>query len=158
MGDDDQLWTPDDLRAFLRIEAKGTFYKVKRCFPRVPGIEIERYNPAVVRAIVMNRDAPAHKHHSVKAARRRLATSELAPPEADDARAVDHLWTPKDLKAYLNIGADRTFSRVKKCFPRVQGIPIERYDPQVVKAIIAGKQAPAHQHRAVKAAAKRGRE
>ncbi len=67
------------------------------------------------------------------------------------------LWTASDMRSYLRVSV-RTWYRIKRLFPRVPGLPLTRYDPQVVKAIVAGKQAPAHQHRDVRAAAKRNRE
>lgn len=64
----DTLWTAQDLRAFLRVNSTRTFSRVKRLFPRVPGLPLERYDPAVVRAVV-NGETPAQKHRAVRMAR-----------------------------------------------------------------------------------------
>lgn len=80
----------------------------------------------------------------------RLAATESPAPRLD----LERLWTPQDLSAFLQCKSERTFRRVKKSFPRVPGICIERYDPRVVRAVIAGD-TPAKRHRVVRATARR---
>ena len=158
MKDGEAPWTPAELRAFLGITSLSTWYRVKKSFPRLPLPHLERYDPSVVREIVRNRETPAQQHRVVKAVRRRLSAREAVPVPAatDEPHAVEHLWTPQDLRAYLRIQADSTWYCVKKSFPRLPVPHLERYAPQVVKAIIAGKRPPERQRRVVKATAKRG--
>lgn len=70
--------------------------------------------------------------------------------EAPDRLSTERLWTPQDLSAYLQCKSSRTFRRVKKAFPRVPGVSIERYDPATVKAIVFGEATPAQRHRTVR--------
>lgn len=72
MSPETPLWTAQDLRAALRVGSTRTFSRVKKLFPRVPGLSIERYDPATVRAIVMG-ETPAQKHRAVRALRRASA-------------------------------------------------------------------------------------
>ena len=65
----DTLWTPEELREYLRVKSSRTFSRVKKMFPRVPGLPLERYDPATVRQIVMG-DTPAQKHYAVRTLRR----------------------------------------------------------------------------------------
>ena len=152
MKDGEAPWTPAELRAFLGITSLSTWYRVKKSFPRLPLPHLERYDPSVVREIVRNRETPAQQHRIVKATRRRLSAHEAVPvpvpvPATNEPHAVEHLWTPQDLRAYLRIEADSTWYRVKKSFPRLPVPHLERYDPRVIKAIVAGEMAPARRVR-----------
>lgn len=75
-----------------------------------------------------------------------------ATSDAPDRLSTERLWTPQDLCAYLQCKSQRTFRRVKKAFPRVPGVSIERYDPATVKAIVFGAATPAQRHRVVRQA------
>lgn len=73
-----------------------------------------------------------------------------ATSDAPDRLSIERLWTPQDLCAYLQCKSERTFRRVKKAFPRVPGVSLERYDPATVKAIVFGESTPAQRHRVVR--------
>lgn len=60
------------------------------------------------------------------------------------------LMTPDDLRSFLQVKSERTFSRAKKSFPRVPNIPMERYDPKVVRQVVQGD-GPASRTKAVRA-------
>jgi len=84
-----------------------------------------------------------------------MTSAMLRLASTPDPVSVEPLWTPEDLRRYLQCKSKRSFARVKKAFPLVQSVlPMQRYNPCVVRAIVAGD-TPAKQHRVVRAAARR---
>lgn len=64
------LWTPQQLFTYLQCGSSRTFRRVKKTIPRVPGLSIERYDPATVKAVVLGEDTPAQRHRAVRKLRR----------------------------------------------------------------------------------------